>query len=261
MRGTFTVRRAVTRTGLSSDSVQAIFEDRDGNLWVGTTGGLHRLTRRKLTPIDDIGAVLATAPARAAGCGSARPVDSAARAGGRCARAAAYRPQRAGHPQLLHRPPLACCGWAPATGCGNSTASGSDKVRIPERPQMLVRWLAPDRRGGFWLGDGDWLYRWDGAHLTPFTSTALGAGTRIRFAGADATGRVWLGLTGGHLGFIDERGRPSSRRSGGRTPRRHACLHQRHLRGSRSRRLDRRQRPEPICQRPYHHADARQRPA
>ena len=202
----FTVRRAVTRTGLSSDSVQAIFEDRDGNLWVGTTGGLHRLTRRRLTPIDDIGAVLVTAPAKAGGLW----VGTASGLMRRELAPDARQPERVGRsaPDIrnFHTDRSGVLWMGTGDGLWKFDGQRLEKVHIPERAQLLVRWLAPDRRGGFWLGDGDWLYRWDGAHLTPFDSSALGAGTRVRFAGGDASGRVWLGLTGGHLGFIDEHG-------------------------------------------------------
>jgi signal transduction histidine kinase/ligand-binding sensor domain-containing protein len=203
----YAVRRAVTRTGLSSDSVQAIFEDRDGNLWVGTTGGLHRLTRRKLTPIDDIGAVLATARAAGGGLwvGTAsglmrRGLDGAARGPEHIA---------GGAPDIrnFHTDRNGILWMGSGDGLWRYDGRRIEKVRIRERPQMLVRWLAADRRDGFWLGDGDWLYRWDHARLTPFASADLGPGVRIRFAGADASGRVWLGLTAGRLAFIDEAGR------------------------------------------------------
>ena len=45
-------------TGLSSNTVQSLLEDPDGNIWVGTTAGLHRLVRHKLTPISDVGLVV-----------------------------------------------------------------------------------------------------------------------------------------------------------------------------------------------------------
>jgi signal transduction histidine kinase len=202
-----TVRRAITRTGLSSDSVQAIFEDRDHNLWVGTTGGLHRLTPRSLTPIDEIGAVLSTAPAPH----GALWVGTASGLLRRDLAPEGRDPMRIGHGTPDIRTFLtdrAGTLWM-GTGDGLWTFDGKrlGKVRIPERPQMLVRWLAPDRRGGFWLCDGDWLYRWDGAHLTPLAAPDhLTPKERIRFAGADTSGRVWLGLTGGRLAFLDEAG-------------------------------------------------------
>jgi ligand-binding sensor domain-containing protein len=49
------IERITLNTGLTSDSVRSIIDDRDGNIWVGTTAGLHRLSRRKLTPISDVG--------------------------------------------------------------------------------------------------------------------------------------------------------------------------------------------------------------
>jgi signal transduction histidine kinase/ligand-binding sensor domain-containing protein len=43
------VERLTTQTGLSSDVVQSILEDREGNIWVGTMLGLHSLTPQQLT--------------------------------------------------------------------------------------------------------------------------------------------------------------------------------------------------------------------
>ncbi len=45
------VERLTTQTGLSSDVVQSIFEDREGNIWEGTMLGLHSLTPQQLTPL------------------------------------------------------------------------------------------------------------------------------------------------------------------------------------------------------------------
>ena len=45
------VEHASVQTGLSSDVVQSLFEDREGNVWVGTMLGLHSLTPQELTPV------------------------------------------------------------------------------------------------------------------------------------------------------------------------------------------------------------------
>ena len=50
------VEKATLRSASFNDAVQSLFEDRDGNIWVGTTAGLHRLNRQliQLVPIDGI---------------------------------------------------------------------------------------------------------------------------------------------------------------------------------------------------------------
>ena len=45
------IELATMQTGLSSNAVQSLLEDRDGNIWVGTTLGLHSLTPQQLTPV------------------------------------------------------------------------------------------------------------------------------------------------------------------------------------------------------------------
>jgi signal transduction histidine kinase len=45
------VERLTTQTGLSSNVVQSLLEDREGNIWVGTMLGLHSLTPQQLTPL------------------------------------------------------------------------------------------------------------------------------------------------------------------------------------------------------------------
>jgi signal transduction histidine kinase/ligand-binding sensor domain-containing protein len=40
--------------GLATDVVACLFEDREGNIWVGTQAGLQRLTPHRVTPVTDI---------------------------------------------------------------------------------------------------------------------------------------------------------------------------------------------------------------
>jgi ligand-binding sensor domain-containing protein len=39
------------QTGLSSDLIQTLLEDREGNIWVGTMLGLHSLTPQEVLPL------------------------------------------------------------------------------------------------------------------------------------------------------------------------------------------------------------------
>ena len=45
------IELATMQTGLSSNAVQSLLEDRDGNIWVGTMLGVHSLTPQQLTPL------------------------------------------------------------------------------------------------------------------------------------------------------------------------------------------------------------------
>ena len=58
------VERATALTGLSNNVTYSLLEDREGNIWVGTTEGLNRLTPHKVTQMVDLGLVtgLATVP-------------------------------------------------------------------------------------------------------------------------------------------------------------------------------------------------------
>ena len=49
-----TVDVITRKDGLATDAVQCVFEDREGNIWVGTQAGLQRLTPHRVTPLTDI---------------------------------------------------------------------------------------------------------------------------------------------------------------------------------------------------------------
>src|SRR4029077_5650827 len=49
------VERATSLTGLLGDGVYSLLEDRDGNIWAGTTEGVNRLTPRRISQMIDLG--------------------------------------------------------------------------------------------------------------------------------------------------------------------------------------------------------------
>jgi signal transduction histidine kinase/ligand-binding sensor domain-containing protein len=51
------LERSSSLTGLLGDGIYSLLEDRDGNLWAGTTEGLNRLTPRTIKQVIDLGLV------------------------------------------------------------------------------------------------------------------------------------------------------------------------------------------------------------
>ena len=47
------VELVTRRDGLAANAVRALFEDREGNIWIGMTGGLTRLSERKVTSLAE----------------------------------------------------------------------------------------------------------------------------------------------------------------------------------------------------------------
>src|SRR6185436_7739757 len=48
---------ATDQTGLSNNTASSLFEDREGNIWVGTSNGLNRLTPHKFVQMSELGLV------------------------------------------------------------------------------------------------------------------------------------------------------------------------------------------------------------
>jgi signal transduction histidine kinase/ligand-binding sensor domain-containing protein len=200
------VEKASRRTGLYSDLVQSLMEDRDDNIWVGTNGGLHRLTPRKLTPVEGVGFAVAVEPAVGGRMWVGRTNGvielSATHAGWQHAAAAAPGPFRS-----LYNDPHGTLWVGAMDGMFRFNTGHLVPVRLPPRPRTQVTSISPDGRGGLWLGDGNWLFRWDGRHLVPFDASLEASGPKkITFAHADRTGRLWIGFSGGRLGFMDPDG-------------------------------------------------------
>ena len=202
------IGRAALRSGLSSDTVLSLFEDRDGNIWVGTTSGFHRLIERTLIPVDDVGFVLAIAPAGADAvwAGTSNGVVRATTRDG------AWNPQPVGalkpDVRTFYRDEGGTL-WIGATdGLWRLDGSGLRRITLPHPEPLIILSISPAAGGGLWLGDANWLYRWQEGRLTPLRAVNPDAPSmaRILFGRTDRGGRVWLGLDGGRLAVADPDG-------------------------------------------------------
>ena len=197
------IERANLRTGLSSDSVQSVLEDRDGNIWVGTTGGLHRLQERALTPVENVGFVVAMEPAEGARmwAGTTNGMIQFSGAPGPWARVGARSPGP--DVRSLHRDKSGTLWIGASDGLWQFASGRLTHVALPGTPQMVVMEIVSDPRGGLWLGDDEWLFHWDG----PGSSRFPDGRTRVNSAnhpGARRRQRPDLArVLGGRLGYVD----------------------------------------------------------
>jgi ligand-binding sensor domain-containing protein/signal transduction histidine kinase len=199
------IGRASLRSGLSNDTVLSLFEDRDGNIWVGTTSGFHRFTERTLTPVDDVGFVLAIAPAGADAmwAGTSNGVVRATTRDG------AWLPQPVGtlKPDIrtFYREDDGTLWIGASDGLWRLNGTDLRRIALPHPEPLIILSISPAAGGGLWLGDANWLYHWHEGRLTPLKPTNPDAPpiTRILFGRTDRQGRVWLGLDGGRLAVAE----------------------------------------------------------
>ena len=198
------IERAALRTGLSSDSVLSLTEDRDGNVWVGTTVGLHRLTKRALTPLEDVGFVLTVLPngADEVLAGTTRGLVQLKES------PSGWRADHLGSaPEIrtLFRDQQGTLWVGAADGLWRLTNGRVIHEDLGSRSEMLVLSIAPAPGGGLWLGDGQWIYRWNGSTPVPLTLPREAGFSTLTFADADSHQRLWLG-SGNRIGILNPDG-------------------------------------------------------
>jgi signal transduction histidine kinase len=200
------IERAALRTGLSSDSVLSIMEDRDSNIWVGTTVGLHRLTKRALTPLEDVGFVLTVLPWRSDGvlAGTTKGLVQLTQS------PTGWRPVHFGSaaPEIrtLFRDDKGTLWIGAADGLWRLVDGRVIHENLGARGEMLVLSISPAAGGGFWLADGQWVYRWTGGTPVPLTLPSNSGFETITFARADGRQRLWIG-SGKQIGMLEPDGR------------------------------------------------------
>lgn len=204
LSSTTRVDSITARDGLSSDTVRSIFEDREGNVWVGTYAGLHRFSPRRVMPITDLGsarAVTATADGSvwiATNAGVARVLSDGSRE---------RYDQRHGLPSsivsALHADETGAI-WA-ATEAGIVRFDGRRFVRVhlPEgsRVERVFSVTASGRE--LWLRDLDLgLFRLLDGRVWPPTEVPGAARAIVSAVSVDREGNVWHGSEDGRLGII-----------------------------------------------------------
>lgn len=198
------VRQLTRENGISGALAQAAFEDREGNLWIGTSGGLDRLRRVRLSSVrvdtafdhpgvvaDDRDGVLIT--------DWRRPIRRYNTAG-------AHETLQPSSFNSAYRGPDGELWLANAEERWRRGASGAFS-RMPHPPHLTGyatqamtidgkgrMWMSISRRGLFLVEDGVWRKHGGLPGLPEELAFALVT---------DSAGRVWAGYMGNRVALID----------------------------------------------------------
>jgi signal transduction histidine kinase/ligand-binding sensor domain-containing protein len=188
---------------LPGDAAQALFEDRERNIWVGTPTGLHRLTRKPLTPVANAGPILAIeATSGGPGIWAGTLFDGLVRFS---REAGAWRRTVHSDPDVVvrsfHRDRTGTL-WL-------GTTRGLARLEN-ERPALVARtpnqiwWLSSDRNGTLWLGDRQRLFRYDKQGLQQPSSPWMTQ--PVELGAVDRQGRLWVAFDDGTIGLVEAGG-------------------------------------------------------
>ena len=200
------VQHVSARDGLSSDVVQALFEDRDGNVWVGTHAGLHQFSTRRLTPLTDLGVVRALEET-SDGSIWAGTYDGVVQLAG--ASEHRFRQENGG----LGSPVTALHGdehgglWV-ATLTSVARVANGRLAPLPLPKSTALSWvsaLTTDSRGDLWICDMyQGVFQWSNGELTLFEALPAAVRSTVYSLHTDRAGKVWIGFTNGKIGVIHE---------------------------------------------------------
>ena len=210
------IQRFTQKDGLTADTVLAMFEDREGNIWVTTTAGLDRFRRRTIIPgpfpfSSDHALALMTDEQ---GTVFAADDQSLMQIQNGKVTVRARIPTPAGYHSS--QPGVTCAFrdyegafWLGGHGeLTRVTASRVENIEFPTEVPPSGRWevqaLTRDRTGDLWVSiqqhgvfrrhDGIWAHFGKQEGLLDRTPVTLWT---------DARGRVWLGYVGSKIALVD----------------------------------------------------------
>lgn len=201
-------QRITPDQGLSGLNPQTFFEDRDGNVWIGTATGLDRFRRNRITPLPSHEAIVT--PALAADAGGKVWLSNA--------RTSAWLMDAAGQRHAT----LDTGFWSSAAKRNSRNATGAvlgsyqgiwhaGRIIAPQPPEVrdpqTLYALAQDRAGDWWasyLNHDLFRYR-DGKWEHPYPSLPK---LRVMSLLSDSRDRLWIGYPGNRIAVV-EGGKPT----------------------------------------------------
>lgn len=202
------IERTTVLSGLSSDAVRSVYEDRDGNIWAGTTDGLDRFVPHRITPwagLGIIGTVTTTVDGRVwigteddllllSKTGETWQLDPTR--------------LRVGGPRVIRGDARGGL-WAMTTE-EFLRIEGTVSTRVPFPPRFPVSWteaVAADPTGGLWVAAlGGVILHDAGGRFQVVDQVDAIKDTRVVAALGDRLGQLWLAYGNDRVGVWSRKG-------------------------------------------------------
>ena len=197
------VENITAQDGLSSDVVRAIFEDREGHVWVGTQSGLHQFSPRRVTPVTVPGLVRAVEATPDGGVW-AGTYDGVVKLSEAAERPFPQVDGLFGTVTALHGDTDGRLWVATLDSIGTYADGRYAALPLPETAAFSwVSALTTDLRGDLWICDMyRGIFRWRKGRLDLFEALPAENRDAVYTIYTDAAGNVWIGFTDGKLGVI-----------------------------------------------------------
>jgi len=186
-------------------SPRSLFEDREGNIWVGMRGGLIRLSPSSFSGVSHLegltndGVRTATAgPDGSVWVATGHSINRFTPRGH-----AAYQVSQT---MALHADATGAVWIAGAGQIGKLANGRMEPMSVPEIVRTSrVMALTMDTDGATWLCTSlKGVMKWDGTHLTRYDSTPEVGDRGCQSIFADSLGRVWVGMLSGGAAVYDK---------------------------------------------------------
>lgn len=188
------------RDGLSSDSAGCLLEDREGNIWIGTTVGLDRFRRSRIVAVG--------VPAGVTGLTLLAGDDGEVRAGSAAEplmlriRGETVRVEKVPmQVSSVYREPSGTIWWGGTDGIWRQRGSGFEHFRQPGTVWEIFRCDS----GGLWvaIGEDEIVHFQDGIWTRRELPKALPHRRVASASYEDLSGRIWLGYRGDRVALLD----------------------------------------------------------
>jgi signal transduction histidine kinase/ligand-binding sensor domain-containing protein len=190
------------KTDSLADGYWCVVEDRENNIWLGTNRGLARLSRHTMTPLVNYGLVRAV-EATDTGEIWMGTAGGVMRLTGTPATVAGRVPQLDGSDVTSLDIDRTQALWA-ATGQTLWRIDGGHAERGPTvHGADPIRSITGDDRGGAWIVDGQGrLFHWRERQLAAFALPAEASRAPVSFVHLDREERLWVAFDNGQLGVV-----------------------------------------------------------